>query len=93
MSWTKTSTAAFVSPGTRFDELLEKTTYLLSAEIEGWEERPFPSTPFESTLASPVVPVERSWKKTFREWIVPPGTRFVAELLKTTTRPSAEIEE
>src|SRR5690349_7727074 len=40
-----------------------------------------------------VVPVWRSWTKMSELWIVSPGTRLSAMLVKATYRPSADIEE
>jgi hypothetical protein len=46
--------------------------------------------PMESRLTRSVAPVRRSWTKASGTPFVSPGTRFVAELPKTTNRPSAE---
>ena len=89
-SWTKTSTAAFVSPATRLVALLMNETTFPSAEIAGTSLVEFASTPAESTLTRVVVPLVRSRTKTSSVPFESPVTRLFAWLENATTCPSAE---
>jgi hypothetical protein len=90
-SLTKTSAALFVSPGTRFEEVLAKVTNRPPAEIADVKHVPSPSAPAELTLTRSVTPCSRSRTKVSMRPFVSPLTRFVARLWKTTKRPSEEI--
>src|SRR5439155_797933 len=89
---TKTSTAPFVSPPTRFEANEPKATKRPSAEIDGPPLMSFPSMPAELTLTRVVVPVSRSRTKTSETPFVSPPTRFEASETKATKRPAAEID-
>ena len=54
-------------------------------------EPPFASASAESTLILVVTPLVRSLRKTSGMALVSPATRFVAEEVNTTKRPSAEM--
>jgi hypothetical protein len=91
-SWTNTSRNTLVSPGTRFVESDTNATYRPSAEMDGAQLAPFPSTPLRSTLTRVVTPATRSRTNTSSTPLVSPPTRFRAEDLKATYRPSADTD-
>src|SRR6185436_19592667 len=83
----------FVSPATRFEAGLSNATKRPSAEIEGEELTEFPCAPPVATLTRSVVPLWRSRTKMSGFAFVSPTTRFVAQPVNATNRPSAEIED
>jgi hypothetical protein len=89
---TKTSPTPFVSPGTRFVEMLSKTTCRPSEETDARWLSQLPPTPVELVLARVVVPVTRSCRKTSQVLLVSERTRLLAALSKVMNRPSAEID-
>src|SRR5947208_4418361 len=91
-SWTRTSSALFVSPLTRLEAKLPKATKRPSAEMDGLKEPSLPWVPSDATLTRSVTPVRRSCTKTSEPPLVSPLTRLEAKLSKATKRPSAEMD-
>src|SRR5439155_1055441 len=62
-SWTKTSSAPFVSPLTRLEARLAKATKRPSAEMDASPEKALAWVPSDATLTRSVMRVRRSWTK------------------------------
>ena len=91
-SYTNTSEVSFVSPGTKLEAHELKATNRPSELIDGYQLPPLPSVPSDATLTRSTVSVSRSYTKTSNAPFVSPGTRFDAEELNATNRPSALID-
>ena len=88
-SWTKTSSAAFVSSGTRFEAPDRNETRRPSALIPGRRAPAEPAcSPLLLTLAVSISPVARSRTKTSRAPFVSFGTKPAKLDVKATKRPS-----
>ena len=99
VSRTKMSLAALVSPATRSEAVLSKTTNWPLLEMALGKESPLPpAVPAALTLASRVIPVCRSRRKTFMRdgkscgigCPARPEIKLAEVLAKSTYRPSGE---